>query len=116
MGINLTEDTAMDNMYRAIYQIIIPHIEELIGEFYKMIVFLRSEERDSVFEGICIYGEGTLINHLDSYIEGRLNIPTQVKNSMTKLGLSDDGSLPDSSESAQFALALGLAMRKVRWL
>ena len=114
--INPEEDAATENMYRAIYQIITPYIEELIDEFHKMIGYLRSDERHALFEGIYIYGPGALIHHLDSYIEGRLNMPTKLLNPMTKLGFSGDNNLMDRSEGAPFALSLGLAMRKVTWL
>ena len=103
-------------MYRAIYQIITPYIEELIDEFHQMIGYLRSDERHALFEGIYIYGPGALIHHLDSYIEGRLNMPTKLLNPMTKLGFPGDNNLMDRSEGAPFALSLGLAMRKVTWL
>jgi len=113
--INLNEKTATGNI-RAVYQVIAPYMEELTGEFHKIIGYLRSGEQNWVVEGIYIYGQGALIHNLDSYIEGKLNIPTQVINAMTKFGLPDDAILQDSSDGASFALALGLAMRKVSWL
>jgi Tfp pilus assembly PilM family ATPase len=106
----------LENMYRAIYQIITPYIEELIDELHKMLAYLRSEERNAVFEGIFMYGRGTFINSLDAYIERRLNIPTKLINPMTNIALHDDSILPDISEGAPFALAMGLAMRRVAWL
>ena len=113
--INLADETETGNI-RAVYQIIAPHIEELAGVFHEMIGYLRSEERNGVVEGIYIYGQGALIHNLEGYIEGKLHIPTQVINAMTKFGLPDDAILQDSSDGASFALALGLAMRKVSWL
>lgn len=110
------EDKTLDDTYRIIYQIIVPHMEELLDEFHKMIGYLRSEERHLVVEGIFIYGEGALIHRLDHYIEGRLHIPAKAVHAMDKFDLSGMDSQPDNSESAPFALALGLAMRKVTWL
>lgn len=106
----------MRDMYRAIYQIINPLIEELVHEFHKIIGYARSEQQDAVLEGIYIYGPGTFIRHLDRYLEKRLNIPASLINPLNKVGLSKDGSLSDLSEGGQFGLALGLAMRKVAWL
>jgi len=115
-SMDLTEDIKTDNISRAIYQIITPLIEELIYEFHKLIGYVRSEERDVVFEGIYLYGQAALIHHLDDYLERRLNIPTKLINPMTKVALPDENILGDIPEGAPFALALGLAMRKVPWL
>jgi Tfp pilus assembly PilM family ATPase len=104
------------NMYRAIYQIINPLIEELVHEFHNVIGYARSEEQDATFEGIYIYGQGTFINHLDHYLEKRLNIQARLMNPLTKVALSDDNGSVDISEGGPFSLALGLAMRKVTWL
>ena len=111
-----TEDTAMDDRLRTVYQIITPYIEELIHEFHELIGYVRSERQDTVFECIYMYGYATLVRHLDRYLEKRLDIPTKLINPMTKMKLSDHSLLPDISEGAPFALALGLAMRKVTWL
>jgi len=115
-GSDLTEDITTDNIRRAIYQIIAPYMEELTHELHKIIGYVRSEERNVVFEGIYMYGQAPLIHCLDRYLERRLNSPTTLINPMTKVALSDNGILPDISEGAPFALALGLAMRKVPWL
>ena len=104
------------DMYRAIYQIINPHIEELVHEFHRVIGYARSERQDAVIEGIYIYGPGTSIRHLDRYLEKRLNIPASLINPLNKVSLSKDASLSDLSEGGPFSLALGLAMRKVTWL
>ena len=108
--------TPMDNMHRAIYQVITPYTEQLIDELHKMLGYLRSEEMNPVFEGIHVYGQGTLIHYLDGYIETRLNIPTRMINAMEKFTSPDSSFLPCISEGAPYAPALGLAMRKVTWL
>ena len=111
-----TPPEEMRDMYRAIYQIINPHIEELVHEFHRVIGYARSERQDAVLEGIYIYGPGTFIRHLDRYLEKRLNIPASLIDPLKKVGLSKDASLADLSEAGPFGLALGLAMRKVTWL
>jgi type IV pilus assembly protein PilM len=116
-GMDLTEDNiTTDNIRRAIYQIITPYIEELIHELHKVIGYVRSEAPNTVFEGIYMYGLANYIDNLDGYLEKRLNIPTKVINPMQNMPLSDASILPDISDGAPFALALGLAMRKVTWL
>jgi type IV pilus assembly protein PilM len=115
-GMDLSEDTEMDNILRAIFQITTPYIEEVIHEFHKIIAYVRSEISNPIFEGIYMYGQATQIRNLDHYIERRLNIQTKLVNPFANPALSDEDILPDTSEGAPFALALGLAMRKVPWL
>jgi Tfp pilus assembly PilM family ATPase len=115
-GPDVTEDITTDNIRRAIYQIIASYMEELTHELHKIVGYVRSEERNVVFEGIYMYGQAPFIRCLDHYLERRLNSPTTLINPMTKVALSDNSTLPDISEGAPFALALGLAMRKVPWL
>jgi type IV pilus assembly protein PilM len=103
-------------MRRAIYQIITPYIDELVYEFHKLISYVRSEEQYPVFEGIYLYGHAALIRHLDRYFEKHLGIPATGINPFTEVAVSDSGVLSGESEGAPFALALGLAMRKVTWL
>jgi type IV pilus assembly protein PilM len=111
-----THPDEMRDLYRAIYQITNPQIEELVHEFHKVIGYARSEKQDAVLEGIYIYGPGTFIRHLDSYLEKKLNMPVSLINPLNKLSLSKDDTLSDVSEGGPFGLALGLAMRKVTWL
>jgi len=113
-GNNETDGTG-DDMQQAIYQIIMPYIEELIDEFHKMTVYLRSEERDAFIEEIYLYGWANSVHDLDYYFEKRLNIPTRLVNPLTDF--ADEGSiLSDSMNGAPFALAIGLALRRVAWL
>lgn len=113
---NFTENIETTNMFRAVYQIIMPLIEALIHEFHKIIAYVRSEKQNVVFESIYISGQANLIRHLDQYLENQLNIPTKLVDPMDKIIFSDGAMLPDISECAPFALALGLAMKKVSWL
>jgi type IV pilus assembly protein PilM len=110
------DDNTPDNMSRIIYQILTPLIEELIHEFHKIIGYVRAEEQNAAFEKVYLYGQATLIRHLDFSLHKRLNIPTKLIDPMTQLALTDNSILPDKSEGGPFALALGLAMRKVPWL
>lgn len=109
-----------DNMtigtYRAIYQILSPYIDELIYEIHQIIGYVRSDQQITAFEGVYIYGEAPFIHFMDHYLEKRLNIPTHIINPMTKVALADKRILIELTEGAPFALAMGLAMRKVKWL
>lgn len=103
-------------VYRSVFQIIAPYVDELIHEFYQVTGYIRSEIERVKFEKVFLYGYGNSINYLDQYLEKTLNIPTECINPMMKFTLSDDSQLPDKSAGAPFALAIGLAMGKVTWL
>jgi Tfp pilus assembly PilM family ATPase len=100
---------------RTVYQIITPHIDEFLLEVDKAVGYVRVEERYPEFEGIYLYDHASLVPALDKYVERRLNIRTEVVNPLEKIPLSNE-CLPSSApEDATFALALGLAMRRVTW-
>lgn len=102
-------------MRRVIHQILMPNMEALIHEFHKLIAYVRSEEQNSTFEKIFIYGQGAFIRDLDHYLAGRLDIPTQLINPLTKVTMTND-SIIEKSEGGPYAQAMGLALRKVSWL
>jgi len=112
---NRDKDDAME-IYRTVFQILNPYVDGLIHEFYQITGYVRSEMQSVKFEEIFMYGHASSINFLDQYLEKKLNIPTKCINPMGKLTLLDSSLLPDTAEAAPFALALGLAMRKVTWL
>lgn len=113
---NIDDDNMSMATYRAIYQILSPHIDELIYEFHQIIGYVRSDQQIAAFEGVYIYGEAPFIRFMDHYLENRLNIPTHIINPMTKVALTDKRILTELTEGAPFALAMGLAMRRVKWL
>ncbi|MBW1800007.1 MAG: type IV pilus assembly protein PilM [Deltaproteobacteria bacterium] len=104
------------DMYRAVYQIITPYIEGLIDEFHKIIGYLRSEDQNAFFEGIYIYGQGAMIQSLDTYIEKQMNIPTRRVDPFQKFDLQEGPVTDELNGGMSFALSLGLAMRRVPWL
>ena len=112
----ISGDEATVSLERALYQITTPYIDELIYEFHTITSYVRSEEKVSSFAGIHMYGYANLLRHLDSYLEKRLGIPVQVMNPLSQAAVSGNNVQPDPTETAPFALALGLAMRMVPWL
>jgi type IV pilus assembly protein PilM len=110
-----SEEEEAAGMRRVIHQILTPNMEVLIHEFHKLIGYVRSEEQNPIFKKIFVYGQGAFIRDLDQYFAGRLDIPTQLINPLTKVTMAND-SIIDKSEGGPFALAMGLAMRKVSWL
>lgn len=118
-GIGLDEeerDAAMDNLHRTLYQILSPSIDELVFEFHKMISYIRAEHRKPAFEGIFIYGQAASIAHLDSYFERHLKIPTKQVNPVRAMGIGNQNIIPLGAAEASYAVALGLAMRRIPWL
>jgi type IV pilus assembly protein PilM len=103
-------------IYRTLFRLLIPYVEELIHELYQITGYVRSEMDAARFDEIVLYGWASDFNYLDQYIEKRLNIPTKAINPMTKLSWGLDSPDLDDIAGAPFAPALGLALRKVSWL
>jgi type IV pilus assembly protein PilM len=106
-------DAEGEEVSRAIYQILSPHVEELIHELHKTIGYVRSEGWNAPAEGLYLYGYATYVRYLDHYLERRLNIPTRLMNPVSKMLFADESILPDKTDGAPFGLALGLAMRRL---
>ena len=115
-GADHQDKKGVDPMGRVIYQIITPSIEELIYELYKIIGYVRSDNQNQTFECIYLYGHTAMVKQFDRYLENRLDIPAKLMNPLINMALPEKAILPDIYEGAPFALALGLAMRKVPWL
>jgi Tfp pilus assembly PilM family ATPase len=109
-------DTAeMNSMLNVIYQIVTPHIEELIHECHQIIAYVRSEVPNPNFEAVYMYGLANMVANLDGYIEKRLQLPTTLVNPIADKVFQNEGIPTDVAEGSDFALALGLAIRKVGW-
>jgi type IV pilus assembly protein PilM len=103
-------------IYRTVFQILTPYMDVLIHEFFQTTGYVRSELQSARFDELFLYGRAGTINFLEQYLEKRVNMPVTTINPMLKMTLSDGSTLPDPEKGAPFALALGLAMRKVPWL
>lgn len=103
-------------MRRAIYQILTPLIDEFVFEFHRMVSYVRSEEKNPFFEGVYLYGQAGLIAHLDCYVEARIGIRTQQVNPLMGEAFALENDQPLTRENAPYAMAMGLAMRKIAWL
>jgi type IV pilus assembly protein PilM len=111
---NQKEDEDDDQrIYRTVFQVLTPYVDVLIHEFHQTIGYVRSELQSARFDALFLYGKAGGINSLSQYLEKRLDIPVTCMNPMLKLTLSDGSILSDPARGAPFALALGLAMRKV---
>jgi type IV pilus assembly protein PilM len=108
-----SRDASRSETSRAIYQTITPYIDELVYEFHKMIGHGKAEEQYTEFEGIHMYGFASWIHWVGPYFEKRLGIPTRVLNPFKHLDITDKLLLPQLSDGAPFALALGLSLRKI---
>jgi Tfp pilus assembly PilM family ATPase len=115
-GSDVDKDGDAARVERAIYQIVTPYVDELLLEMDKTMSYVRAEERQPTFEGIYLYDKAGMLSALDTYVERRMNIRTEVVNPLQKIALSDGGLKATVPEHAPCSLALGLAMRRVSWL
>lgn len=104
------------HLYRVIFQIIAPAVEELVYEVHKTIGYLRSLHDHAVFGNIYLYGLAGLISQLDCFLEKHTGIPVQTVDALAILGSSDSDRPTCLPEWISPVPALGLAMREVSWL
>jgi type IV pilus assembly protein PilM len=103
-------------VYRTLFRLLSPYVEELIHELYQITGYVRSEMEAAQFEEIVLYGWASGFNYLDQYIQKRLNIPTKAVNPMTKLSWRVDSADLEDVAGSPFGPVLGLALRKAAWL
>jgi len=113
---DLTDRGHDQALYRVLFQLLSPHIDELINEFRQIIGYLRAENHQISFKDIFMYGQANRIFHLDKHLERRLDISTKCINPLTGGLSSEDSILSEKLEDSPFTLALGLAMREMTWL
>jgi Tfp pilus assembly PilM family ATPase len=103
-------------IYRTLFQILSPYVDVLVHELYQIFGYARSKQSGIRFEHIFMYGQANYVGSLDRYLEAHLGIPTESVNPISKLNMAGGRRFPDTAGGAAFALALGLALRKVTWL
>jgi type IV pilus assembly protein PilM len=104
------------NMYRVIYQVVAPAVDELVYECHKTISYLRSLQGHAAFGTVYLYGLANQICYLDRYLEGHVGIPTQGVDALTRLGYAGPDPCLGVTDAISPVPALGLAMRQVPWL
>lgn len=109
------DDEARD-IFRAIFQIIAPTINELAYECHNTIGYVRSVRDNAAFGTVYLYGLAGLISHLDRYLEEQVEMPVHVVDLKTHLDVSGcKYPMPLTGEVSP-APVLGLALREFRWL
>jgi len=103
-------------VYRTLFRLLSPYVEELIHELYQITGYVRSEMEVPQFEEIVLYGWASALNYLDQYIQKRLNITTKVVNPLAKLSWNVDTVDLEGVAGSPFGPALGLALRDISWL
>ena len=103
-------------IYRTFFQILPPYVDVLVHELYQIFGYVRSNQSGIRFKKIFMYGQASSVAALDQYLEAHLGIPAESINPLSKLNMANGSRFPDSGQGASFALALGLALRKMTWL
>ncbi len=97
-------------------QLLAPLADTFVHELHNTTGYVRSQMAEVTFGGIFLYGDGALVRGLGSYLAEGVGMTMQVVNPLDKIGLSSARAVPDPNDGARYALVLGLAMRRVRWL
>lgn len=109
-------DDEARNIYRAIFQIISPTVNELANECHNTMGYVRSIHGNVAFGTVYLYGLAGLISHLDRYLEEQLEIPVQLVDLKAHLDVAGSKRPILLSGEISPAPVLGLAMRDLPWL
>ncbi|OFW09965.1 MAG: hypothetical protein A3H27_01955 [Acidobacteria bacterium RIFCSPLOWO2_02_FULL_59_13] len=116
----VTDDRGKDdegrNIYRAIFQIISPAVNELAYECHNTMGYVRSAHGNVAFGTVYLYGLAGMISHLDRYLEKQVEIPVQLVDLKAHLDVTGSKSPVVLSGGISPAPVLGLAMRELPWL
>ena len=105
-----------DNTAHTVGQLLAPLADELVHELHNLADYVESGVTDVVMDGLFLYGHGALVNGLAEYLARELNVEARAMNPLEKVGLQNDRVITGLADGATYTLALGLAMRRVRWL
>jgi type IV pilus assembly protein PilM len=115
-----THDRGLDdearNIYRAIFQIISPTVNELAYECHNAMGYVRSVRENVAFGTIYLYGLAGLISHLARYLEEEVQIPVHLVDLNAHLDVAGSKRPILLSGEISPAPALGLALRDLPWL
>jgi type IV pilus assembly protein PilM len=101
---------------RAVSQVITPLVEELVHEFHKMFSYIRSETASVFIDTLYLYGDAAGVCRLDSFLSDRLGIPTALIDPLSDGTFKMNGASGQAVNGSVYALALGLAARRIPWL
>ncbi len=106
-----------DDTARTVGQLLSPLADELVHELHNLTGYVRSGAPDVVMDGLFLYGLGARVNGLAEYIAHELNVEGRSMNPLERLGRQHAQVIPGlADEGTAYALALGIAMRRVPWL
>jgi type IV pilus assembly protein PilM len=101
---------------RAVAQVITPLVEELVHEFYKTFSYIRSEATSILINKMCLYGAAAGVRRLDIFLAERLGLTTELIDPLSDGTLKMNRASADGVDGSLYALALGLAARRIPWL
>ncbi len=101
-----------DDVGRTVGQLLAPVADELVHELHNLAGYIRSETPGIAMDGLAVYGRGARVNGLAPYLGRELELEARPVHPFGMLGTPQEPGADDGT----YALALGLALRKVRWL
>jgi Tfp pilus assembly PilM family ATPase len=101
---------------RTVQHLLAPVIDQWINDFNVLIGYVMSDLQQVEVNELYLYGEGAAINGLAKYLQVQTGFQCRLADPAARVRMPRQVSREGVAESPAFALALGLAMRKVAWL
>jgi len=116
----VTPDTAVEipagDISGTVSQLLAPMIGTFIHELHNMTGYIRSQIPSISFGGIFLYGEASHVAGLDRYLGREMNMEVRTMSPVTVDGRSHGQAALKPTDGDAFSLAMGLGLRRVRWL
>ena len=97
-------------------QLLAPLVDAFTHELHSILGYVRSSTPGVAFGDGFLYGDGARVSGLDRYLARELNLQVKVMNPTEGFGLAGTSAPADPADGARYAMALGLGLRRVRWL
>ncbi len=106
---------ATDGVAHTVGQLLAPLADELVHELHNIAGYVRAGASAVVMGGLFLYGHGAQVKGLAAYFARELNVEARSMNPLENIGTKKTQAISSMDDGAAYSLALGLAMRRVRW-
>lgn len=101
----------------AVAQILTPLVSRFAHELHAVMGYVRSRAAKTAFSGICLYGPGARVKALDHALSREMNMAAEaVVDPLAQPSAAAPGTPGQPPDSADMALAIGVGIRRLRWL
>lgn len=112
----LADEVASEPGAAAVAQLLTPLVDDFTHELHSITGYVRSRTAGVTLAGGYLYGDGARVRGLDGYLSRELDMAVKAVNPLDRIGMASAQAVPYPESGPCLCLALGLGLRRVRWL